>query len=158
MKLATIRVGGHQTRVVRVDGNSGIEIPSQVATDLGQLLQNADWRDIATRADGPAHDWGTADVATLVPEPSKTLCVGLNYRNHILEMGRDLPGFPTLFAKYRDVLIGRRMSSGVTFRTIVGTCRSELSPNPARQSHWSRRRSCPLGHRSRPLWSVHLGR
>ena len=33
------------------------------------------------------------------------MCVGLNYRNHILEMGRELPEFPTLFAKYPEALI-----------------------------------------------------
>ncbi|MGH9045912.1 MAG: fumarylacetoacetate hydrolase family protein, partial [Acidimicrobiales bacterium] len=36
----------------------------------------------------------------------KIICVGLNYRNHILEMGRDLPEYPTLFAKFRSALIG----------------------------------------------------
>jgi acylpyruvate hydrolase len=34
------------------------------------------------------------------------VCVGLNYRNHIQEMGRDLPQHPTLFAKFADSLIG----------------------------------------------------
>jgi acylpyruvate hydrolase len=41
-----------------------------------------------------------------VPNPGKIICVGLNYRNHILEMGRELPEFPTLFAKYPEALIG----------------------------------------------------
>jgi acylpyruvate hydrolase len=34
------------------------------------------------------------------------VCVGLNYRTHIQEMGRDLPEYPTLFAKFADTLIG----------------------------------------------------
>jgi acylpyruvate hydrolase len=38
--------------------------------------------------------------------PTKIVCVGLNYRNHILEMGRELPEFPTLFAKFAESLIG----------------------------------------------------
>jgi acylpyruvate hydrolase len=46
------------------------------------------------------------DYAPLVGRPEKVICVGLNYRNHILEMGRDLPQFPTLFAKYSRALIG----------------------------------------------------
>ena len=33
-------------------------------------------------------------------------CVGLNYRTHILEMGRELPEYPTLFAKFAEALIG----------------------------------------------------
>ena len=44
--------------------------------------------------------------APVVPRPGKIICVGLNYRNHILEMGRDLPEYPTLFAKFADTLIG----------------------------------------------------
>jgi acylpyruvate hydrolase len=32
--------------------------------------------------------------------------VGLNYRSHILEMGRELPRHPTLFTKYPEALVG----------------------------------------------------
>ena len=45
-------------------------------------------------------------LAPLVPSPGKIVCVGLNYRTHILEMGRDLPEHPTLFAKFTDALVG----------------------------------------------------
>lgn len=34
------------------------------------------------------------------------MCVGLNYRNHILEMGRELPEHPTLFAKFARAQVG----------------------------------------------------
>lgn len=37
--------------------------------------------------------------------PGKVICCGLNYRDHIVEMGRELPAHPTLFAKYADTLI-----------------------------------------------------
>jgi acylpyruvate hydrolase len=46
------------------------------------------------------------DYAPLVVRPDKIVCVGLNYRNHILEMGRELPEHPTLFAKFTSSLIG----------------------------------------------------
>ena len=46
------------------------------------------------------------DYAPVVPKPDKIICVGLNYRAHILEMGRELPEHPTLFAKFRRTLIG----------------------------------------------------
>jgi len=36
------------------------------------------------------------------------VCVGLNYAKHILEMGRELPDHPTLFAKYPSALVGAR--------------------------------------------------
>jgi acylpyruvate hydrolase len=49
-----------------------------------------------------------ADFAPVVPRPSKVICVGLNYRAHILETGRELPQYPTLFAKFADTLLGAR--------------------------------------------------
>jgi len=49
-----------------------------------------------------------ADFAPVVPRPGKIICVGLNYRAHILETGRELPEYPTLFAKFADTLTGAR--------------------------------------------------
>jgi len=43
---------------------------------------------------------------TLIPYPSKVFCIGLNYRNHILETGLELPEYPTVFAKYGQTLTG----------------------------------------------------
>lgn len=40
------------------------------------------------------------------PLPQKVICCGLNFSDHIQEMGRELPTHPTLFAKYPDTLIG----------------------------------------------------
>ncbi|MDP9868645.1 MULTISPECIES: fumarylacetoacetate hydrolase family protein [Streptosporangium] len=41
-----------------------------------------------------------------LPSPGKVVCCGLNYGDHIFEMGRELPAYPTLFTKYADTLIG----------------------------------------------------
>lgn len=46
------------------------------------------------------------DYDTLIPYPSKIFCIGLNYRNHILETGLKLPDYPTVFAKYGQTLTG----------------------------------------------------
>jgi acylpyruvate hydrolase len=103
VRLATIRRGGG-TRAVRVDDSVAVEIDGPA--DLGQLLAQSDWRERAQAASGPSHDVSSLDFAQLVPRPDKIICVGLNYRSHILEMGRELPAFPTLFAKFRSALIG----------------------------------------------------
>ena len=34
------------------------------------------------------------------------ICVGHNYREHILEMGREIPSYPVIFAKYNNTIIG----------------------------------------------------
>ena len=40
----------------------------------------------------------------LISAPEKIICVGLNYKHHILEMGRDMPITPVLFAKFASTL------------------------------------------------------
>jgi acylpyruvate hydrolase len=104
MRLATIRVADG-TRAVRIDGGQAVETGH---TDVGALLAAPDWRDQAAAASGEQHPASSLDLAPVVPRPGKVVCVGLNYRNHILEMGRELPEYPTLFAKFADALIGPR--------------------------------------------------
>lgn len=104
MRLATIRTDGG-TRAVRIDGGTATALD---AGDVGALLVDAAWRDRATRATGPTIDATALHYAPLVTRPDKIICVGLNYRNHILEMGHELPEVPTLFAKYPSALIGAR--------------------------------------------------
>ncbi|WP_406451438.1 fumarylacetoacetate hydrolase family protein [Streptomyces sp. NBC_01622] len=102
MKLATIRTASG-TAAVRVDEDAAVELG---AVDLGAFLARPDWRDTARTADGPRHDPAGLDYAPLVPNPEKIFCVGLNYRTHILEMGRELPQYPALFAKFARALVG----------------------------------------------------
>jgi acylpyruvate hydrolase len=102
VKLATVRLAAG-TAAVRIDGDSAVEIG---AADVGALLRADDWRERAERAAGPAHDVGALDFAPLVPRPPKIICVGLNYRSHIMEFNGQVPEFPTLFAKYAPALIG----------------------------------------------------
>lgn len=106
MKLGTLRLDG-RTAAVRIDETHAVEIEG--VSDVGALLQHAGWRATAEAASGTAHS--LADIAPqkwapVVPDPRKIVCVGLNYANHIKEMGRELPQYPTLFAKYPEALIG----------------------------------------------------
>ncbi|CDQ39090.1 MULTISPECIES: fumarylacetoacetate hydrolase family protein [Virgibacillus] len=45
-------------------------------------------------------------LETPVPSPSKIICIGKNYADHVEEMKGDIPEFPVLFAKYDNALIG----------------------------------------------------
>ncbi|MFE7328868.1 fumarylacetoacetate hydrolase family protein [Streptomyces sp. NPDC057565] len=102
MKLATIRTTDG-TRAVRLDGDVHVDLGY---TDLGELFAEADWQAKAAAASGTTYPVEGADFAPVVPNPSKVVCVGHNYTNHIKEMGRDLPNYPTLFPKFADTLIG----------------------------------------------------
>ncbi|MEO6505933.1 MAG: FAA hydrolase family protein, partial [Terrimesophilobacter sp.] len=86
MKLATLRTS---------DGTVAVLVGTAAATeivgvaDVGALLRLPDWRALATAASGTAHPLESIEShrwAPVVPHPGKILCVGLNYRQHILEM------------------------------------------------------------------------
>jgi acylpyruvate hydrolase len=102
VKLATIRTP-EGTRAVRLAGNKYVDLGF---SDLGELLAQENWHLLAAQDGGTAYTADAVAFAPVVPRPGKVLCVGLNYRNHILEMGRDLPEHPTLFAKFAEALIG----------------------------------------------------
>ncbi|AEA27205.1 Ureidoglycolate lyase [Pseudonocardia dioxanivorans CB1190] len=102
MKLATVRTATG-TAAVRIDDDAAVELDAE---DLGVLLARPDWRSAAETATGARHELAGLDYAPLVPKPEKVLCVGLNYRTHILEMGRELPEYPALFAKFSRALVG----------------------------------------------------
>ncbi len=69
--------------------------------DLGALL----------RAGGPASGGGgegvpAEDVRLLPPvlAPQKIICIGLNYRDHAEEQGKEAPETPAIFAKFANAL------------------------------------------------------
>ena len=103
MKYATIRVdGGTETSAVRVDGDELIILDY---ADVGALLRS-DALEKAANADGERVSRAGADWAPLVTTPNKIICVGLNYADHIAEMGSVPPEFPTCFSKFSGALIG----------------------------------------------------
>lgn len=86
--LAGVRVEGD--RLVIVDAKNAVEAyrcRSEVR-DVGELTA--------------AH----ARYAPVSPSPAHILCVGLNYRSHLAELGRDTPEYPAFFAKFPSSLTG----------------------------------------------------
>ena len=104
MKLATVRLPEGGTAAVRIDGDTATRLG---ATDVGEVLRTIGLAEAAA-AQGPQLSASDLDYAPLVLHPSKIVCVGLNYRSHILEMKRELPEYPTLFAKFDNCLLGAR--------------------------------------------------
>lgn len=106
MRLATLRYDGG-TVAVRLDPGGAVPIPG--FADIGALLADPGWRMIAERAAGrvlPLDDIPGDGWAPVVLAPRKIVCVGVNYRAHIQEMGREEPEYPTLFTKFPEALIG----------------------------------------------------
>jgi acylpyruvate hydrolase len=102
MRFATIRTPDGTT-AARLDGDVLVPL---AAADAGTLLARGEGPVAAERPGAAPVPASEASFAPLIPQPSKVLCVGLNYRAHILETGRDLPEYPTLFAKFAQTLLG----------------------------------------------------
>jgi len=102
VKLATVRTQSG-TAAVRLEDDGAVHLG---APDVGALLADPAWAERAASAAGERMAVEDLDYAPLIPRPEKIVCVGLNYRDHILEMGRELPAYPTLFAKYPSALVG----------------------------------------------------
>lgn len=82
-----------------------------VRRDDGRLAVLGDWDggrvlEAVPAPTGEVLDEAAAQPLPFVRETAKILCVGLNYRPHIEEMGREAPTHPTLFAKFVDSCIG----------------------------------------------------
>jgi acylpyruvate hydrolase len=102
MRLATLRTPNGQ-RAARIEPDGAWLLPYE---NLDELLARSDWRSEASQpGTGPLPGAGLV-YAPPVTRPSKIFCVGHNYRSHILEMGRELPQHPTLFAKFANCLAG----------------------------------------------------
>ena len=85
-----------------------------------------------------SHDAGAVKVLVPVDRPSKIICIGLNYRSHISEMGWEAPSSPIIFTKPPSAIIGPgddivlpSMSTRVDYEgesaTIIGRRASHIS-------------------------------
>ncbi|MGW4844400.1 fumarylacetoacetate hydrolase family protein [Nocardia brasiliensis] len=101
MKLATLRDGTH-TFAARLDASGTVYDLGY--PDVGALLRASSWTELARG--GTPREGRSYGYAPVVPRPGKIICVGLNYRTHITEMGRAIPEYPTLFAKFPEALVG----------------------------------------------------
>jgi acylpyruvate hydrolase len=77
-----------------------------VGEGLSRVLENGVLESI--RAKG--HAYLESEITFLPPieKPGKIICLGMNYRQHAKEMGREPPKYPTLFGKFANTLIGHK--------------------------------------------------
>lgn len=106
MRITTVTPPGAPAPAVCVE-RAGVLTVVDGVPDTVSLLADPDWPALAAHAGGASFD---ADDPGVVwhpaARPARTFCVGLNYRKHIEETGRETPRHPTLFAKFADALAG----------------------------------------------------
>ena len=100
--LSFITPEGRATWGVRTD--KGIVDLSSVAPTLRDALAS----DLLASAsqEGQVYAEDTVQFLPLIPNPDKILCVGLNYRSHIKETGRDMPTKPSIFTRFANTQVG----------------------------------------------------
>jgi len=103
MRLLTFRTP-NGTRAGRLDGDQVVELED---ADVGSLLARGEaGLAAALAASGTVRPFADLDLAPVIVNPPKIICVGQNYLAHIEEQGAKVPDYPTLFNKFRRSLIG----------------------------------------------------
>ncbi|TWT83479.1 Ureidoglycolate lyase [Planctomycetes bacterium CA13] len=90
--------------------------------------------------------WLTTPSTLLPPiaDPDKIICIGLNYRDHALETGSEIPTEPVVFSKFNTALIGHgdairlpKIATKVDYEAelvvVIGKKAKQVSPNDAMQ-------------------------
>jgi 2-keto-4-pentenoate hydratase/2-oxohepta-3-ene-1,7-dioic acid hydratase in catechol pathway len=108
MRLASIRIDGNPVWG-RVEGDEVI-VPDKAFLHANPTLLEA----IASDALGMVLEVGEsarvpiADAVfdPLIPHPGRVICVGINFKAHMKEMGRAPPEYPWLFVRWGDSQVG----------------------------------------------------
>jgi 2-keto-4-pentenoate hydratase/2-oxohepta-3-ene-1,7-dioic acid hydratase in catechol pathway len=74
------------------------DLRAVIAADALELLRDD--------AGGAVYSAQEIQFLPVIPNPDKILCVGVNYRPHIAEMGREVPDHPVVFVRFPGSLVG----------------------------------------------------
>jgi 2-keto-4-pentenoate hydratase/2-oxohepta-3-ene-1,7-dioic acid hydratase in catechol pathway len=107
VKLASFVVSGRQTYgIVRDDGvvDAGRRLGEKFPTLLDVLAAGAlpDVARIDATAKGADHALADVTLAMPIVAPQKIICIGRNYRDHVLEGAGEIPKQPSVFIRTLD--------------------------------------------------------
>jgi acylpyruvate hydrolase len=112
MRFAAFRSGGQEgLAVAEANGvfHGLLENEANYSGSLHALIQSGSSAFEAAAAalkNGPAIDLDAVELLPPLPNPSKIICVGLNYVDHSIESGFTVPDYPTIFTRFASSLIG----------------------------------------------------
>jgi len=110
VQIASFRIGERQSYGV-VRGDSVIEASDalrQQFPDLRAVLDGDALALLASDEGGVALSPAQLELLPTIPNPDKVLCVGINYRPHVEEMGREMPNWPMIFVRFPGSQVGHR--------------------------------------------------
>ena len=109
MKITTYSVNGTESfGVVTDDGIIDAKPLAGGPQTLREAIAAGALEKIAAAAAVKSPDHSLADIEFLpvIPDPDKIIAIGLNYRSHVLEGGRDLPEYPMIFTRFANSQVG----------------------------------------------------
>jgi 2-keto-4-pentenoate hydratase/2-oxohepta-3-ene-1,7-dioic acid hydratase in catechol pathway len=93
--------------VAAAEADMRLGVPLQVDAVIRQQGDVAALRNLVEKAQGESRYLVSAQEANFGPcvtQPEKILCIGLNYKKHVAEVGAQVPPEPRLFNKYNQAL------------------------------------------------------
>lgn len=108
MRLLSFLFKG-QVHVGVMKGDGIIDLSKRdVGRSVKHILQHGSLDKVAGLREMLVADVSPDDVDFLPPvlQPNKILCIGVNYKKHVLEMGRELPKHPWVFVRFADSFVG----------------------------------------------------
>ncbi len=108
MKLASFRIAERDSYgAVMEDGVAeASQAFRQRYSELRAVLEGGAVRELADNLGEARLSADELEFLPPVPRPDKILCVGVNYRPHIAEMGREVPEYPVVFVRFPGSLVG----------------------------------------------------
>lgn len=111
MKLVSFVDRGRSSYGVVKDGgvvDLGQRLSGRGFATLRQLLAGNGLAEAAKLAASEAPDFALEglQLAPVIPDPDKIICVGMNYRDHVAEVGRTVTEKPSLFARFAGSQVG----------------------------------------------------
>jgi len=109
MKLVSFQVGDRHTygAVVGDRFNEPTQAFRERYPDLRAVIAAGKLAELETGT-GTSHDADSVCCLPPIPNPDKIICIGVNYRPHIEEMGRDVPEHPVVFVRFAGSQTGHR--------------------------------------------------
>jgi 2-keto-4-pentenoate hydratase/2-oxohepta-3-ene-1,7-dioic acid hydratase in catechol pathway len=110
MKVASFETDSRQTYGV-VQGDTVAEASGtwrDQYPDLRSVLAADALPDLASECSDSGLQIDDINFLPVLPNPDKIMCVGVNYRPHVEEMGRDVPKKPVVFVRFTGSLVGHR--------------------------------------------------
>jgi 2-keto-4-pentenoate hydratase/2-oxohepta-3-ene-1,7-dioic acid hydratase in catechol pathway len=112
VRFTTYLLNG-QPRLAVVDGDALVDLanacpgaPSDLRAALAAGVDLKVQGAAALASSAPRLPLAAQKLAPLVPEPGKTICLGLNYFDHAKEGGREKPDYPWFFYRGKSSLMG----------------------------------------------------